>query len=93
MQKAVSALEAVAIALREQAVYFPAEAQDALAQLPQLYESRLSIISKLRALSDERPPSSDDEFSAWTQLMDGYDQLRVQSLGLLRSLDPYTRQS
>lgn len=51
------------------------------------------MIAKLRALSGERPPSSDDEFSAWTQLMDGYDQLRVQSLGLLRSLDPYTRQS
>ena len=87
MVHAASPLESMAAVFREKAVWFPAAAQESLAQLPNLYEARVSIIQQL---SKEPPPRTDKELRAWRRLVDGYDQLRVQSLKLVRALDDYT---
>ncbi|WP_159992337.1 hypothetical protein [Roseomonas sp. 18066] len=90
MQQAGQSLAGMAFLFRKQAVFFPAEAQDALRKLPELYESRVSIIRHLQDLSTASPPSSDEEVSKWKELMSGYDGLRVESLKLLKALDVYT---
>jgi hypothetical protein len=89
MTQAVSALGAMAAVFREKAVWFPVEAQDSLAELSNLYERRVSIISDLQHLSADTPPTTDEELSAWSKLVDAYDHLRVQSLKLIKALDSY----
>jgi len=89
MNRAASALGSMAAVFRERAVWFPAVAQDSLAELPRLYEVRGLIISKLQSLSEDGPPRSDEDLGAWARLVDSYDQLRVQSLKLITALDTY----
>jgi hypothetical protein len=86
---AASALSSMAAVFREKALWFPAQAQDALAELPRLYESRVSILENLSGLSKGGAPKTDEELSAWSKLVDGYDELRVQSLKLIRALEAY----
>jgi hypothetical protein len=90
MKSAVLALGSMATVFREKAVWFPAEAQDPLAQLSDLYEARVSIMTELEQLSADAPPNTDDELTAWGKLVDAYDQLRVQSLKLIVALNAYT---
>jgi hypothetical protein len=90
LNKAVTALKNMAVVFREKAAWFPAEAQAPLAELPTLYEARISIITDLQRLSQDAPPKTDEELSAWAKLVDAYDQLRQQSLRLIRALDAYT---
>ena len=93
MTRAASALVSMAAVFREKAVWFPPEAQDSLAELSNLYEKRVSIISELERLSADAPPTTDEELSAWAKLVGGYDQLRVQSLKLILALDSYTSET
>ena len=93
MNQAASALESMAAVFREKAAWFPEAAQDALAQLPKLYEARISIISDLHRLSQDSPPQTDEELNAWAQLVSAYDQLRVESLKLIRALEIYLSSS
>jgi len=93
MNRAASALGSMAAVFREKAVWFPAAAQDSLAQLPRLYETRVSILYNLQTLSRDAPPRTNNELSAWSKLVDAYDQLRVQSLKLIKALDSYTQNS
>jgi hypothetical protein len=90
MKSAVLALGSMAKVFREKAVWFPADAQEALAELSDLYDARISIMSKLQELSAGAPPDNDDELTAWGMLVDAYDQLRVQSLKLIVALNNYT---
>jgi hypothetical protein len=90
MKSAVLALGSMAKVFREKAVWFPTEAQDSLAQLSDLYDARVSIMSKLEQLSAAAPPNTDDELSAWHDLVEAYDRLRVQSLKLIVALNSYT---
>jgi hypothetical protein len=88
---AVAALSETAAVFRDKAAWFPAAAQDGLAELPRLFESRLSILVQLKELAASEPPTKSEDVSEWAKLVDAYDQLRVQSLKLVRALDDYTR--
>lgn len=90
LNRAVIALETMASVIREKAAWFPAEAQAPMAELPKFYEARVSIISDLQRLSRDTPPETGEELSAWTKLVEAYDQLRQQSLKLIRALDIYS---
>jgi hypothetical protein len=90
VRQAAIALRQTASIFRENAVWFPSEAQDDLAQLPRLYEARVSILTDLDRLSESPPPSTPENLDQLKRLVEAYDQLRVQSLKLLKALDLYT---
>jgi hypothetical protein len=89
INRAVFVLGFMAKVLREKAVWFPAAAQDSLSELPKVYKKGVSIIYRL---SKEAPPHTDEEFRAWTRLVEAYDGLRRQSLKLVKALEMYTMQ-
>jgi hypothetical protein len=91
INNAGEALVRTAGIFRDKAFYFPPAAQDGLAELPKLYESREGILTQLKNLSASEPPTKDDELNAWSRLVDAYDDLRVKSLKLITALVNYTR--
>jgi hypothetical protein len=72
---ASASLSHMALMFREKAVWFPQSAQDNLAELPRLYEARVSILRKLAALKGSEPPSTEEEIKALTELITAYDRL------------------
>lgn len=90
VKKAASSLKNTAGLFRDKAAWFPGSAQDSLAELPRLYEQRVSILSQVETLSVNNPPRTNEELSAFEKLVAAYDNLRVQSLKLLKAVEAYT---
>jgi hypothetical protein len=83
------ALSHMALMFRQNAIWFPVSAQDSLAELPRLYEARVSILQQLSALAASEPPRTEDEIKALHQLVSALDQLRTKSLKLIAALNQY----
>jgi hypothetical protein len=87
LDKASSTLKTASEFLRENAAWFPRDAQDAFAEIPKISEKINAGVQGLR--SSERP-TTQDEIADFKTLMKAYDDLRVQSLKLSVVIRSYT---